>query len=216
WRVLGSVVTAGLRKAADGDLAAACRQLGVDYLLDGSVRRAGASLRVSAQLVDIESGAVMWSGQFDRPLRELADLQEELVSELAGALATETHLAEIQHALKKPGDLTAWEAVTRSMGAVARGIDPMVLMQAVAEAQRAVDIAPDYPEGLGQLAAMSALAYFMMSPDDPSETQRIRALADKALVLGHAKANVLVNVGGALLYVGTPQEALAPLERAQR
>lgn len=214
WRVLSSVVTAGLRKAADADLSALGRKLRVTYLLDGNVRRAGADLRVSAQLIDAANGAVIWSGRFDRPLSELAALQEALVTEMAGSLGMEIHVVEMQRALKKPGDITAWEAVTRAMAAL-RQTDPQSLMRAKEEARRAVEIAPDYAIGHGLLAATSGIAYFMLSPDDPAEVQRIRALADKALAMGQDNVFVLSNAGGALTFIGYPQLALDPLERAR-
>lgn len=213
WRVLGSVVTAGIRR--DGDLSAMGRQLGATYLLDGNVRRAGADLRVSAQLIDAGNGAVLWSGRFDKPLSQLAALQEELVVEMAGSLGMEIHVVEMQRALKKPGDITAWEAVTRSMAAL-RQTDPASLMSAIEHARKAVEIAPDYPIGHGLLAATSSLAYFMMSPDNPAEVQRVRALADKALAVGQDNAFVLSNAGGALVFVGRPDLALDALERARR
>jgi TolB-like protein len=215
WRVLGSVVTAGLRKAADADLSSVGRQLGVDYVLDGNVRRTGQDLRVTAQLVDAANGAVIWSGRFDRPLSELGELQENLVVEMASALGMEIHVVEMQRALKKPGDITAWEAITRSMAAL-RQTDPASLMRAMEEAKRAVEIAPDYPIGHGLLAATSALVYFILSPDNPAEVQRIRALADKALAMGQDNAFVLSNASGALTFIGLAQLALDPLERARR
>jgi TolB-like protein len=215
WRVLGSVVTAGLRKAADADLSSVGRQLGVDYVLDGNVRRTGQDLRVTTQLVDAANGAVIWSGRFDRPLSELGELQENLVVEMAGALGMEIHVVEMQRALKKPGDITAWEAITRSMAGL-RQTDPASLMRAMEEAKRAVEIAPDYPIGHGLLAATSALVYFILSPDNPAEVQRIRALADKALAMGQDNAFVLSNASGALAFIGLPQLALDPLERARR
>jgi TolB-like protein len=214
WRVLGSVATAGIRKP-DADLRTMGGQLGVTYLLDGNVRRAGADLRVAAQLVDAGNGAVIWSGRFDRPLSQLAALQEELVVEMAGSLGMEIHVVEMQRALKKPGDITAWEAVTRSMAAL-RQTDPASLMSAIEHARRAVEIAPDYAIGHGLLAATSSLAYFMLSADNHAEVKRIRALADKALAVGRDDAFVLSNAGGALVFLGQPHLAVDPLERARR
>ena len=74
-RVLGATTTAHLSRAAIMDLPALGRQLGVHLLLEGIVRRAGTSLRVTTQLLEAETGAVMWTGKFDRPLSELAELQ---------------------------------------------------------------------------------------------------------------------------------------------
>ena len=59
-------------------------ELGVRYLLEGNVRRVGGDLQVTAQLVEAEDGDILWTQKFDRPLRRLSTLQEELVTEVAG------------------------------------------------------------------------------------------------------------------------------------
>ena len=215
WRVLGSAVTANLRRGGDTDLAAIGRKYDVTYVLDGNVRRTGEDLRVTAQLIQADTGAVIWSGRFERPLSQLAALQEDLVVELSGAIGMEIHVAELQRTLQKPDNLTAWECCTRAMAAM-RGSDPFSMMRAVEEASRAVAIAPDYPYAASILAAASSLVYFMFTPDNPEEVQRIRGLAERALAIGQDHAFVLANAAGALNNIGFPQEALEPLERARR
>ncbi len=214
-RVLSSVATAGLHKGSFSDLAAVGRHLGVRYLLEGNVRRTGDNLRVATQLVEAATGAVVWSGRFERPLSELAALQEELVVEVAGCLDSQVQLLEARRALKKPGDLTAWEAVVRSTAAY-REPGGAGLLRALEEAHRAVTIAPDYAAAQAQLAAASALLYFWTVPDNPAEVQRIRAIADKALALAPDDAFVLMGAGGALTALGFAQDALHPLHRALR
>ena len=78
-RVISSAATARFRAGAIPDLDAMARQLGVRYVLEGNVRRSGSSLRVTAQLTEAASGAILWTQKFDRPLSELAALQEALV-----------------------------------------------------------------------------------------------------------------------------------------
>jgi len=172
-------------------------------------------LRVTAQLIEAADGAIVWSGRFERPLNQLAALQEDLVVELSGATGMEIHVAEIQRTLKKPDNLTAWECCTRAMAAM-RSADPASMMRAVEEANRAAEIAPDYPYAAGILAAASSLVYFLFTPDNPAEVQRIRGLATRALAIGQDHPFVLANAAGALNNIGFPQEALEPLERARR
>lgn len=214
-RVLGSVVTASLKKDSLSDLAGAGKKLGVDFLLDGNVRRSGDTLRVTAQLLEAASGEIVWSGRFDRPLSEMAALQEELVTDLAGALTAEVHVIDMQNALRKPGALTAWEAVSRAMAAM-RSTDPASLMRAVQESQRAVEIDPDYGPAHGLLAASSALIYQFLSPDDPQKVDYIRGLAERAIAKAQGKAFALVNAAGAFSAIGLPEEALRPLAQALR
>jgi TolB-like protein len=213
-RVLGATATAMLNRAAFTDLAALGRQLGVRYLLEGNVRRVGANLRVATQLLEAATGEIVWTEKFDRPLAELAELQEELVTDIAASLDAQVYNLEMERALRKPGDITAWEAVTRAMSAY-RKYDAAALTSAIEEARRAVAIAPDYALGHATLAAALANAY-LVSPDDAAEVQRIRAIAERALALAPDDASVLGLVGHALCYIGYPEEGVRHTGRAVR
>jgi TolB-like protein len=214
-RVLGSAATANLSRAAMTDLAALGRQLGVRYLLEGNVRRVGANLRVATQLLEAATGEIVWTAKFDRPLAELAGLQEDLVTEIAGSLDAQVYSLELARVLKKPGDLTAWEAATRSLGAYSK-YDLADRDRAIKEARRAVAIAPDYAPGQAMLADALANAYISGSPDDPAEVERIRAIAAHALALAPNDAWVLSFVGHALCFIGFPEEGLRHTGRAVR
>ena len=214
-RVLGSTSTANLSRAAIADLPALGRQLGVRYLLEGNVRRVGTNLRVTTQLLEAATGEVMWTAKFDRPLAELAELQEELVTEVAASLDTQVYGLEMERALKKPGDITAWEAVARSLSAY-RKYDLEAMQRGIDEAKRAVAIAPDYAPGYAMLAQMRATFYTVTSADDPAEVARIRAIAERALALAPDDVTVLAYVGGALCYTGCPEEGERHTARAVR
>ena len=214
-RVLGSTSTANLSRAAIADLPALGRQLGVRYLLEGNVRRVGTNLRVTTQLLEAATGEVMWTAKFDRPLAELAELQEELVTEVAASLDTQVYGLEMERALKKPGDITAWEAVARSTSAY-RNSNAAALQLGVDEARRAVAIAPDYAPGYAMLATTRATFYYATSADDPAEVARIRAIAERALALAPDDVTVLAYVGGALCRVGYPEEGERYTGRAVR
>ena len=95
-RVLGAATTANLSRAALTNLAAVGRQLGVRYLLEGNVRRVGANLRVTTQLLEAATGEVLWAARFDRPLSELAELQEELVTDIAASLDAQVYSLELE------------------------------------------------------------------------------------------------------------------------
>ena len=188
--VIASSATARFRTGAMPDLDAMARQLGVRYILEGNVRRVGATLRVTSQLVDAAGGAILWTQKFERPLSELAALQEDLVQEVAANLNTQVFRIEMERALKKPADLTAWEAVTRSIAAY-RLTDGEGLRRAIEEAQRAIAIAPDYGLAHAMVADARSLAYWLLSPDNPDEVRRIRGHIDRALVLERDNALVL-------------------------
>lgn len=210
-RVLGAMATSNLIRNMRADPAALGRQLGVHYLLEGNVRRVGTNLRVTTQLLEAATGAVQWAARFDRPLTELAELQEELVTDSAASLDTQVYALEMERALKKPGDLTAWEALMRSFGA----LRTWNWASAMDEAKRAVAIAPDYDPAYAMLAAIQADANIFVS-DDLTEVQRIRSLADRALFLNPENAFVLGWVGFALAYLGYPDEAVRHSGKAVR
>ncbi|MFZ4070569.1 MAG: hypothetical protein ACOYJ6_10755 [Caulobacterales bacterium] len=133
--------TAPYRKEAL-DLKRIGEGLGVRYVLEGNLRRAGPTIRVTCQLVEAATGAIVWTQMFARPLSELAELQDELVTELVGHLGAQVRRLEMERALRKPGDWTAWEAVARSISYFSR-FDAESQKLGELEARRAVALAPE-------------------------------------------------------------------------
>ena len=212
-KVITSSATARYRTGALPDLHAMAHDLGVRYVMEGNVRRAGNVLRVTAQLVEAEGGAILWTQKFERPLSELAELQEDLVLEVAAHLHSQVERVEMARVLKKPSDLTAWESVTRASASY-RNINGETLLQALTEAQRAVEIAPDYAIAHAMLADAASTIYMWMQPDDPGEVKKIRGYIDAALTLDPDNAVVLAHVSEAYNYIGRPDEGLALAERS--
>lgn len=212
-RVIASSATARFRAGGIPDLEVMARHLGVRYVMEGNVRRAGQDLRVTAQLVEAASGAILWTQKFERPLSELAALQEDLVLDLAAHLDSQVHRMEMERVLRKPANLTAWECVTRAIAAY-RQITPDSLAQALTEAQRAVDLSPDYALAHAMLADARATIYMWTSPDDDETVRAIRAHIERALALEPDSAMVLAHVAEAFNYIGQPQDAIRPAERA--
>ena len=212
-KVITSSATARYRTGALPDLHAMAHDLGVRYVMEGNVRRAGNVLRVTAQLVEAEGGAILWTQKFERPLSELAELQEDLVLEVAAHLHSQVERVEMARVLKKPSDLTAWESVTRASASY-RNINGETLLQALTEAQRAVEIAPDYAIAHAMLADAASTIYMWMQPDDPAEVKRIRSYIDTALTLDPDNPVVLAHVSEAYNYIGRPEEGLALAERS--
>ena len=105
-RIGGSFVigrnTAFTYKGRHVDLKQIGRELNIRYILEGSVQRAGARMRVNVQLIDAERGKHLWAERFDKPLADLFDMQDEIVARLAGALNTELIAAEARRAEQSP------------------------------------------------------------------------------------------------------------------
>ena len=92
------------------------RELGVRYVLEGSVRKAGTRLRITGQLIDAESGAHLWANHFDGQLNEVFELQDRITANVAGALEPHLQLAEIKRAQRKAtADLGAYDYYLRGL-----------------------------------------------------------------------------------------------------
>jgi adenylate cyclase len=98
------------------DVQAVAKDLGVRYVLEGSVRKAGNRVRISAQLIDGETGNHIWAERYDRDLDDIFALQDELSMTLAAAIAPALGKAELQRTqLKKPETLDAWDLYQRGL-----------------------------------------------------------------------------------------------------
>ncbi len=209
-RVLSSGATAAYRKNAV-DVVEIARQANVRYLLEGNVRRVGETLRVTAQLIDAADGGVLWSQKFDRPLSELAALQEDLVMEVAAHLGAQISRVEMERALKKPGDLNAWEAMLRSGAAATRGLWDT----AIAEAEKAIALAPDSAVAHATLAfALSGMVVWR--PAELQWRERSHTHIARALELDASNPTVHLWVGWSYAWCNEPDEGLPYLEQAAR
>jgi TolB-like protein len=211
-KVIASSATTIYRKEAR-DPRQIGRDLDVRYVLEGNVRRAGNNLRVTAQLVEAETDNILWTQRFDRPLAELADLQEELVTEVAAHLGVQVQRAEIEHALKKPGDITALEALLRSDAHLFRGTRAGY-EAAIAEARCAVQIDPDYGPAYAVLAAAQSMFLRLRGGNDPQLEQDIADNIRRARTFDPSNPLVLCRIAAAYHGLGKPHEALSFAERA--
>ena len=211
-KVIAQSATIVYRKNVS-DLRTIGRELGVRYLLEGNVRRVGTTLRVTAQLVEADTGAILWLQKFDRPLNELADLQEQLVTEVAGHLGVQVERHEIEKVLKKPGDLTAWETVMRAASVIGR-LSPDGLRASIKDARQAVALAPDYALAHAVLTQEVATLYLHDGGTDEAMAREGRAHAQRALALEGSDPTVLTTVAVGLLFLGSWQESLVYARRA--
>ena len=214
-RVLAHSATARFKAAPPADLPEEGRRLGARYFLTGNVRRSGAILLVSAQLIEAASQAIVWSQTFERPVGELAALQGELTSELAAWLGATVYNLEMDRALRKPANLTAWECVARAMAA-SREYGSEALRRMIAESQRAVEIAPDYGLARAMLALTVSGAYLSFSLADPQQEREMQVHIDRAFALDPENAAVLAAISLASAYIGKPADGLPRALKAIR
>jgi hypothetical protein len=120
------------------------RELGVRYVLEGSVRRAGKRLRISAQLIDATTGGHHWAERYDRELDDMFAVQDEITRSVAAAIEPHLLAAEGARALSRSSDdLGAWEFVARAQTHFWRmtGTDYETAIDAL---ERAVEVYPEY------------------------------------------------------------------------
>jgi adenylate cyclase len=127
------------------------RELGVRYVLEGSVRKSASRVRITGQLIEAETGAHLWAERYDRPLDDIFTLQDEITLAVVGAMEPSLRTAEIQRVKRKrPENLDAYDLLLRAIAC------DMAMPQGVAQAlpflERALAIEPGYARAHGHLA----------------------------------------------------------------
>ena len=193
------------------DLRAVGRALGARYILEGNVRRSGRDMRLTAQLVEPETSNVLWSRKFDRPLAELAALEDDLVAEVAAHLGVQVQRVEVARAARKEAAPSGWTAMMRAVAAVAR-VTPETGQFAIDEARRAVEAAPTSGSAHAVLAVAQSIVFIRSF--EPALAKGVRDEVEIALKLGGDTASALSMSAIALSNIGAPQDALPYAERA--
>jgi adenylate cyclase len=159
------------------------RDLGVRYVLEGSVRKAGGRVRITAQLIEAETGTHLWADRFDGSLEDVFDLQDNIAISVAGAIEPKLQAAEIRRSSERPtDDLTAYDLYLR---AIAIPITKERIFEALGLLEHALAIDRHY--GLALLAAASRHMHLVLNGwFEQLDTSRCKAvdLARQALEVG--------------------------------
>jgi TolB-like protein len=164
------------------DVKQVSRELGVRYVLEGSVRRSGRRVRISAQLIDAMTGGHHWAERYDREVGDIFAVQDEITRSVAAAIEPQLLAAEGVRALaRSPDDLGAWELVARAQAHAWRLTRPDHEI-AVGALERAVETYPDYAPARGLLGFCLAFAAHMGWVDRdrglvPGRQHAVRAIA---------------------------------------
>jgi len=177
------------------------RELGVRYVLEGSVRKAGGRVRITAQLIEASDGAHLWADRFDGSLEDVFDLQDKVASSVAGVIEPALQAAEIARSASRPtSDLTAYDLYLRAY--------PMFWVSAqVPEALQLLEQAIERDPRYGPALAWAAICCYRLLQDGRSvdpETQRRKGhdFARRALEVAGDDPNVLANAADALSWFG--------------
>ena len=129
------------------------RELGVRYVLEGSVRKAGGRLRITGQLIDVTTSAHLWADRFDGALEDIFDLQDKLTQQVIGAIAPEIDRSEIERARRRPiGNVDAVTEYYRGLPSVYWPTSPERNDAAVQHFKNAIALDPTYPPAYGGAA----------------------------------------------------------------
>jgi TolB-like protein/Flp pilus assembly protein TadD len=170
------------------------RELGVRYLLEGSVRRAGERLRIGAQLVEAETGVHLWAERYDRRLEDIFALQDEITLSVVGAIEPSLRDAEIERVKRKrPDNLNAYDFALRAIPHVYIAM-PEEAAKAVAPLEQALALEADYAGAHGFLAWCHLTLFVRAGFKEENRTAAIRH-ARAAVTHGRDDATALA-LGG--------------------
>ncbi len=188
--------------------------LGVRYVLEGSVRRGGNRLRVNVQLIDAETGNHLWAERFDKPVADVFDMQDEIVARLASQLGTQLIEAEARRAQKAPLP-NSMDLYFQGMACVNKGSTPENLAQARGYYEHALALDPGNIEAMvgTAFADFASISYFF-ADDRAARAASAEAALTKVLSLApnHAFAQYLL--GAVHIFTNHAAEGIAKCEHA--
>jgi TolB-like protein/class 3 adenylate cyclase len=217
-RISGAFViarnTAFTYKGKAGDVKQIGRDLNVRYVLEGSVQRSGNRMRVNVQLIEAETGAHLWAERFDKPVADLFDMQDEIVSRLANRLGEELFLAEARRA-GRTANPDSMDHYFLGLALHNKGITADLLDKARSHFDQAVDLDPDNVGALVGRARVDAFVVGNWLSDDPRGRLR-SAEADlgKALKLRPDSAHAHFVLGWVRMISNRAVQGIAECERA--
>ena len=192
------------------------RELGVRYLLEGSVRKSADRVRITGQLIEATTGSHLWANKFDGALADIFDLQDQLTTNVVGAIAPKLEQAEIERAKRKPTDnLDAYDYYLRGMASLHLGNRDST-SDALRLFYRAIEFDNEFASAFGMAAWCYDLRKWngwMISPQhETDETERLARIATE---LGKDDAVALCTGGFALAHVvGDLDVGAACIDRA--
>jgi adenylate cyclase len=191
------------------------KDLGVAYLLEGSVQKAGSRLRIIVQLIETEAGAHVWSSRFDGAMDDFFDLQDRITEQVAGALQPSIRIAEIERSRRKrPQDLGSYDYTMRAMPHV-WALEKDESARALELLKQALQIDPEYPLALALAGWCHAQRSVYNWTDDIAESQATaQSFAERAAHLSGDDPLILTVLGAVHTFVRNQGTARVLLERA--
>ena len=179
------------------------RELGVRYVLEGSVRKANNRLRITGQLIDAMNGAHVWADRFDGSVEDVFDLQDEVASKVAGVIAPALQAAEIERVVNRPtADLDAYDLYLRALPLLRAWAREPVL-NALDLLGQAIQRDPNYGPALAAAAFCHSQTVWSTWVEDAEAARHAgTALARRALDCASDDADTVGHAAGALMNFG--------------
>ncbi|MCC2663659.1 MAG: response regulator/tetratricopeptide repeat protein [Geminicoccaceae bacterium] len=187
------------------DVKQVARELGVRYIVEGSIRRSVDRLRITAQLIDAATGAHLWADRFDGPMQDVFALQDQLALAVAGVIEPELIDAEIRHARQPPTqDITAYELYLRALQ-LAYPWERAGILAAIDLLNQAIERDPRYAPALALASNCHMFLYVGDWCDDYDARQvQMTDLAHRAIGAGRDDARALAMAAGTLIFCDEP------------
>lgn len=200
------------------DVREAGKALGVDYVLEGSVRPMGDRIRITAQLIEAATGDHLWAEKYDEPTEQLFDVQDQVIAAITQTLGVQLVRAELSKSKGNAKDLSRWQFLHVNNVFLTIGVDDKISqtnLDGPKKLQALLDREPDFAPGHAQCAWHHASIIINGFSDDTAThvEARDKHLA-RALTLAPNDPFVLMYAGGVNIYAGRFEEGVAQLERA--
>jgi adenylate cyclase len=189
------------------------RELGVRFLVEGSVRRLGERVRITAQLIDAQTGNHVWAERYDRPTRDLLALQDELVRTIAGTLVGRVYVSTAEHLRRRPPSNPAAYDLTMRANWLAWD-QPSARAEAKSSLEQAIELDPEYGLPHSLLAMILQREFSRALAWPPEVLDRAFALAKRGVELSDGEGTSHAALGHLYLERRCFDTALRHMERA--
>jgi adenylate cyclase len=193
----------------------AAGKLGVRYILEGSVRRAGERVRIAAKVIDAQQGTQIWADRFEDRMDDIFELQDKVAAGVAGVVEFSVQGAEAQLSLSRPtSDLRSYDLYLRSLFEF-RTYQREAMFKALEMLDQAIELDPGYALALSLAAGAHAIIMQFRWTDEPAAHGRqAMELVERSLRVGADNPQVLANAAMAYWAAGDPTAARPLAERA--
>ncbi len=190
-------------------------KLGVKYVLEGSVRRAGDTVRINAQLVDAASGGHLWAKRYDRKIEDIFALQDEITDQIVAALEVNLTSADEARADRRPSaSVAAYDLFLKGRSSYFR-YTPEDHAAAKKYFEQAIEIDPNFADTYSFLSYLYAAAWNLMYPGFEDGLERALPMAEKAVSLDPDSAIAHMRLGWTLCFRREYDQALSSFETAR-